>query len=290
MKEFQNNTGTERHQTTLERNYNFNELKLIDLSDSRNLIEIPDLNGAPNLKQPSSQDQRPDLGLQNILIPGSRIPKWFSHQSEGASLNLQEPPGFIGIALCVVFVLCEHYPLQHPPESSENHPITHFINFLCNVNGYKVPDCLSFGFSEQSGKIDSNHLWIKYFSMEGLWDKILSQVDANDQLSQVDVGIEIEGTGLEVTRCGARLVYEQDIEDLKQNIAGSCSCSVTTYEDDLDDLTKDTIIKRRHDDHDGDGDGDGPSGEVTYNEVDVPHPKRIRLTDLIERFIPRLGN
>ena len=232
--------------------------------------------------------QRPDLGLQNILIPGSRIPKWFSHQSEGASLNLQEPPGFIGIALCVVFVLYKHYPLQHPPESSENHPVTHFINFLCNVNGYKVPDYLSFGFSEQSGKIDSNHLWIKYFSMEGLWDKILSQVNANDQLSQVDVGIEIEGTGLKVMRCGARLVYEQDIEDLKQNMAGSCSCSITPYEDDLHDSAKDTIIKRSHDDHDGDG--DGPSGEVTYNEVDVPHPKRIRLPDLIETFIPRLGN
>ena len=232
--------------------------------------------------------QRPDLGLQNILIPGSRIPKWFSHQSERPSLNLQEPPGFIGIALCVVFVLCEHYPLQHPPKSSENHLVTHFINFLCNVNGYKVPDYLSFGFSEQSGKIDSNHLWIKYFSMEGLWDKILSQVDANDQLSQVDVGIEIEATGLEVTRCGARLVYEQDIEDLKQNMAGSCSCNITPYEDDLDDSAKDTIIKRSHDDHDGDG--DGPSGEVTYNEVDVPHPKRIRLPNLIERFIPHLGN
>ena len=160
--------------------------------------------------------QIPNLGLQNILIPRSRISKWFSHQSEEASLNLQEPPGFIGIALCVVFVLYEHYPLQHPPESSENNPVTHFINFLCNVNGYKVPDYLSFGFSEQFGKIDSNHLWIKYFSMEGLWDKILSQVNANDQLSQVDVGIEIEGTGLEVMRCGARLVYEQDIEDHKR--------------------------------------------------------------------------
>ena len=64
-----------------------------------------------------------------FLIPGSRILKWFSYQSEGASLNLQEPPSFIGIALCIVFVLCEHYPLQHPPESSKNHPVTHFINF-----------------------------------------------------------------------------------------------------------------------------------------------------------------
>nr|POF09933.1 hypothetical protein CFP56_54221 [Quercus suber] len=89
-------------------------------------------------------------------------------------------------------------------------------------------------------------------------------------------------------RCGARLVYKQDIEDLKQNMAGSYSCSITAYADDLDDSTKDTIIKRSHDDHDGDG--DGPSGKVTYNEVDVPHPKRIRLPGLIERFIPHLGN
>ena len=215
--------------------------------------------------------QRPDLGPQNILIPRSRILKWFSHQSEGASLNLQEPPSFIGITMCVVFVLYEHYPLQHPLESSENHPVMHFINFLYNVNGYKVLDYLSFGFSEQSGKIDSNHLWIKYFSMEGLWDKILSQVDANDQLSQVDVGIEIEGIGLEVMRCEACL--EQDIEDLKQNMAGSYSWSITPYEDDLDDSAKGTIIKRSHDNHDGDG--DGPSGEVTYNEVDLPHLKRI---------------
>ena len=88
-----------------------------------------------------------------------------------------------------------------------------------------------------------------------------------------------------MTRRGAHLVYKQDIEDLKQNMAGSCSCSITPYEDDLDYSTKDTIIKRSHDDHDGDG--DGPSGEVTYNEVDVPHPKRIRLSNLIERFIPQ---
>nr|POE73361.1 hypothetical protein CFP56_64054 [Quercus suber] len=108
--------------------------------------------------------------------------------------------------------------------------------------------------------------------MEGLWDKILSQVGANDQLSQVDVGIEIEGTGLEVTRCGARLVYEQDIEDLKQNMAGSCSCSITPYEDDLDNSAKNTTIERSHDDHDGDR--DGPSGEVTYNEVTLIARKR----------------
>ena len=36
--------------------------------------------------------------------------------------------------------------------------------------------------------------------------------------------------------------------------------------------------------------GAGPSGEATSNDVDEPHPKRIRLHNLIERLIPRLRN
>ena len=89
-------------------------------------------------------------------------------------------------------------------------------------------------------------------------------------------------------KCGARLVYKQDIEDLKQTMAGSSRCSISPYEDDLDDLAKDTKIKRSHDDFDGDE--SGPSGEPTNSEVDIPRPKRIRLPNLIERFIPHLGN
>ena len=83
-----------------------------------------------------------------------------------------------------------------------------------------------------------------------------------------------------------------DLEEQLRLMAGSCNCSITLYEDDLDDSAEETIIKWSHDDHDGDGDGDGdgPSGEVTHNEVDAPQPKRMRLPDLIERFIPHLGN
>ncbi|KAF3946477.1 hypothetical protein CMV_027260 [Castanea mollissima] len=39
----------------------------------------------------------------HFLIPGSEIPKWFSHQSEGTSLNLQGPSDFMGMAMCAVF-------------------------------------------------------------------------------------------------------------------------------------------------------------------------------------------
>ena len=91
-----------------------------------------------------------------------------------------------------------------------------------------------------------------------------------------------------MTKCGARLVYKQDIEDLKQTTAGSSRCSITPCEDDLDDSAKDTKIKRNRDDFDGVE--AGPSGEATNREVDIPHSKRIRLRNLMERFIPHLGN
>ena len=43
-------------------------------------------------------------------------------------------------------------------------------------------------------------------------------------------------------KCGARSVYEQDIEDLKQHKPGYSSCRIAPYEADLDDVAKDTKI------------------------------------------------
>uniref|UniRef100_A0A2N9FUY5 ADP-ribosyl cyclase/cyclic ADP-ribose hydrolase n=1 Tax=Fagus sylvatica TaxID=28930 RepID=A0A2N9FUY5_FAGSY len=118
-------------------------------------------------------------------IPGSEIPKWFSHQKVGASMNLQVPSDLfykcMGIAVCIVH------------------------------------EC----------------------------KEALSQSDANGFI-QIEIKFEPpEGPGLEVTKCGAHLVYE---EDLNQTMGG---CSITPYEDDVDDLAKDNIIKRSCDDYDG---------------------------------------
>nr|POE74857.1 hypothetical protein CFP56_22057 [Quercus suber] len=234
-----------------------NELKLIDLSDSQNLIEIPDLSGGAY------------LGHEFFLIPGSEIPKLFSHQSVENSLNLQGPLDFVGIVVCA------------PPWG-----FIHYLHFFYNVMGSEIFDSHGIIFYEQSSKIGSSHIWLKYFPFEHFQGKSgneLSQIDANG-FSQ----IETKGPGLEVTKCGAHLVYNQDIEDLKQTTAGSSRCSITPYEDDLDDSAKDTKIKCNHDDFDGDE--TGPSGEATNREVGIPQSKRIRLLNLIERFIPHLGN
>lgn len=71
-------------------------------------------------------------------------------------------------------------------------------------------------------KINSYYLWIKYFPFTGKRDK---------KLSQIVVRIKDMGPSLEVTKWGARLEYEQNIEDLKQNMSGSSSCNITPYEE-----------------------------------------------------------
>jgi hypothetical protein len=50
--------------------------------------------------------QFPD-NIYDVVIPGSEIPEWFTHQSMGDEANIKEPSNlcneWMGIALCVVF-------------------------------------------------------------------------------------------------------------------------------------------------------------------------------------------
>ena len=124
--------------------------------------------------------QTPDIHLKYILIPGSEIPKWFSNQSEGSPMSLQAPSNFIGIVMCAVFVLHHHHPPhQSPSEFSKFNGSDYFVQFYYDVIGSKISYNIGIGFSEKFGKIYSHHIWLKYFSFKGRWDKELCQMDAN---------------------------------------------------------------------------------------------------------------
>ena len=102
----------------------------------------------------------------------------------------------------------------------------------------------SFPFSEQFGKIESYNLYLVYYPYKLFNPKLKenwSQIDASG-LGQIEIRFETQGPGLEVTKCGVRLVFEQDIGDLNQTMPGcsNSSCSITSYEDDLEDSAKDT--------------------------------------------------
>nr|POE58072.1 disease resistance-like protein csa1 [Quercus suber] len=239
-------------------------------------------------------------GLQNLQnktypfhfeIPGSEIPKWFSHQNVGGSVNLQVPSDLsgnksMGIAVCAVYVFRQHQPLhQLHFEDYGFMIVTH--NIRCSVDRYIRTEII---LSEEFGKIESYQLWVEYFPCTHSGAKeILNKVDANG-ISQIEVKFEPEGPGLEVTKCGAHLVFERDIEDLiNQTKAGPSSCIITPYDEDgFEDSEKETKIKRSSDD--SDGEGAGPSGEATSNDIDVPHPKSVQLPNLIQRLMLCLGN
>ena len=228
----------------------------------------------------------------DVTIPGSEIPKWFSHQSVGASMKFPEGHSdFKGIAVCAVYVR-----RQPPPFSQGTWKMQGLqIYCLCNVGNLENRTSGLIYLEKQFVKIDSYHLWLRYlpfkdFSSE--WKmQLLNGFNANGFV-EIDVRFVTEGLGLEVTKCGARLVYDNEIEDLKQNMGGCSFCNITPYEDDLDNSAKDTKIKRNREEYDGEGLA-GPSGEAgtsKSNDVDLPHPKRNRLPSLIERFIPGVGN
>ena len=126
--------------------------------------------------------------------------------------------------MCIVHVFRQHHPL-------DQHKITHYLRCSVKVNRIQFAS-MGIGLSEEFGKIESHHLLLGYisFSRENC-KEALSQIDANGFI-QIEIKFEPKGPGLEVTKCGAHLVYE---EDLNQTMGG---CSITPYKDDVDDSAK----------------------------------------------------
>ncbi|KAM3731589.1 hypothetical protein ACB098_12G175200 [Castanea mollissima] len=179
-----------------------------------------------------------DEPIYEFIIPGREIPKWFRHQSVGTLVNLQVPSDKLkGVAMCALFVLHHHHPFN----------LRHWLRCYLKANGDESCLCGAIVL-EQFGKIDSHHLYLGYYPYELFNQKLKenwSQVDSNG-LGQIEIGFKTDGPRLEVTKCGARLIFEQEIEDLNQTMHGCSSssrCSITPYEDDLEDSAKDTKIE-----------------------------------------------
>ena len=184
-----------------------------------------------------------------MTIPGSVIPKWFIHQSIGAEVNMKIPSshlcdGCIGIAVCVVF-----------SSILNSLPSCQFIakgKLMLSIEG--IPGV--------SHALLSDHIWLffvllHYFKEEDI--KLLNECESNE-LTQIGIKIETKCSGMEVKKCGFRMVYKKDIEDLNRTMAQSSNTDIIPYED-LD-------VKRAKQICD-DYDGTRPCGDGSSN--DVPH-------------------
>ncbi|KAK9993252.1 hypothetical protein SO802_022955 [Lithocarpus litseifolius] len=151
----------------------------------------------------------------DVVFPGSEIPEWFSHQCMGHEVNIMEPfshlrNDWIGIAVCIVFC-------PHPHHQIHGNPV------LCQLsaNGKEFSFVICIGEMVAS----SDHIWLLYFLSQYLEEeeedmKSLWECDANG-FRKIGIEINSQNSSL-VKKCGLRVVYKKDIEDLNSTV-GQCS-------------------------------------------------------------------
>ncbi|XP_017978860.1 PREDICTED: TMV resistance protein N isoform X1 [Theobroma cacao] len=155
----------------------------------------------------------------DIVIPGSEIFEWFSHQSEECSVmipNLQNDIQWMGFALCCALVPASNNVAWRREQISCTIKI-HFEGFTC-----RTPTA-GYYFKSKSGQISEDHLWLRYLHRDIL-DNILKHKSGQYEILRSGdwirscIGIEILfetlGIGTKVNKCGARLVFPSDLEDL----------------------------------------------------------------------------
>ncbi|XP_075649161.1 TMV resistance protein N-like [Castanea sativa] len=158
----------------------------------------------------------------DVVFPGSEIPEWFSHQCMGNEVNIMEPfshlcNDWIGIAVCIVFCPLPHHQIPYDP-----------VFYKFSANGKDM----SFGLSISDRFVAvSDHIWLSYvlpqhFSENG--EESLWEYDANGFRG---IGIKIHKSDSSlVKKCGLRVVYKKDIEDLNRNVVQCSNNSIIPYE------------------------------------------------------------
>ncbi|WRX26025.1 Toll/interleukin-1 receptor homology (TIR) domain - like 10 [Theobroma cacao] len=146
----------------------------------------------------------------DIVIPGSEIFEWFSHQSEKCSIMipiLHNDIQWMGFALCCVIV-----PASNNVDWTEE-KITctvriHFEDLRFELCTHWI------GFNTQTSK---DHLWLWYLPVEKLLRDEFGNLQGRDWIRSC-IGIEFlfdtAGIGNKVNKCGVRLMYPSDLEDL----------------------------------------------------------------------------
>ena len=166
----------------------------------------------------------------DVVFPGSEMPEWFSHHCIGNEVNIMEPfshlcNDWIGIAVCVVFCPFVCHPMYNGP-----------VKFRLRANGKDMSfggikgRCSSYYIDDAMFAL-SDHIWLLYLLPQLIWEedrKSLWECDAN---GFCEIGIKIDDTYSSlVKKCGLRVVYKKDIEDLNSNVVQHSNNSIIPYE------------------------------------------------------------
>ncbi|CAN6686897.1 unnamed protein product [Malus baccata var. baccata] len=154
-----------------------------------------------------------------IVCPGKGIPEWFNNQTLGHALDVELPPqtcsSWMGIAFCVVFAQTqENLRLLQKQKKNFRNPAAP------KTDGFWIR-CLLRTNSKQSARsswcftrpLVSEHLWIFYLPRkEYLQEQFLFETYYGLGMNKPKVGLNV------VKKCGARLVYKNDLKELKRTL------------------------------------------------------------------------
>ncbi|KAG8479624.1 hypothetical protein CXB51_029415 [Gossypium anomalum] len=172
----------------------------------------------------------------DVVIPGNEIPEWFSKQRGGSvieiplPLNIQNDSQWIGVAFCCIFVNdcgSERRVLGGPTYIySRNSGQSSSNGSVFQVKNPREVDFSYLFFTRAPTTKD--HLSLRYFSREFLYPlslkdkcetKNLWTMDCSDDecdVLQLSFIGNRTSSSVEVKKCGVRIIYEKDLEEIKE--------------------------------------------------------------------------
>ncbi|XP_039040448.1 TMV resistance protein N-like isoform X1 [Hibiscus syriacus] len=195
----------------------------------------------------------------DVCIPGSEIPEWFSHQRVESSIKIPLPPSiwndsrWMGVAFCCIFTNDD----ASRDESLMCEAAIHHMNsgkVSCDGSVFqgrntRIVDCSGWGICEPFyPPIMKDHRFLRYWSRDTLYpvssddncgesetENFSTSDCSNHEWDELELSItdDIPGNCVKVKKCGVRIVYEKDLEDV-QPVKEQCSSQSSVEIEDFD--------------------------------------------------------
>ncbi|XVF78490.1 hypothetical protein PTKIN_Ptkin14bG0138200 [Pterospermum kingtungense] len=184
----------------------------------------------------------------NIVVPGKEIPEWFPHQSDESSIkmslprNIQNDSQWMGVTSCCIFdsafsddcwadVVC--HAVIHGVNSRKFHPLSYGIEFK-----YRPKDHLSLRYWPRDLLYPSSSVE-KCGETENL---LITNLEDHECDEIFEYSIDCEGP-VKVKKCGVRIVYEKDLEEMEETKEQFGSSSSANFDDDGSSRNGGALIK-----------------------------------------------
>ncbi|XP_040960350.1 disease resistance-like protein DSC1 [Gossypium hirsutum] len=178
------------------------------------------------------------IKMFTIVMPGSEIPEWFSQQKNDSSIKipLRKDTQWIGVASSCIFI---------NNDASRDDEVIYCSAFICCRNSehascygsfFRGRNCRQINRScwfmgkGSNEPIMKDHLFLRYWSRDELYpismedkygDCETNNLWATDCLDKKWDELEVSfidpfGRSAKVKKCGVRIVYEKDLEEIKE--------------------------------------------------------------------------